>query len=172
MPGMSEEPSRRRVIMDRRAKDHALQSFPYGLFVVGSTEGDMGLTIVANWGTQVSFRPSLLAISIEYDSRMCAAIENSGAFSINLLPSKGIRVARMFIKPRETPKSDYEEHLLSGSKRGLPFLKDAVACMECRVVASYRTGDHVLFVGEVTDAEYRGGGDALTLRETGWRYHR
>ena len=158
--------------MDRRAKDHALQSFPYGLFVVGATEGDVGLTIVANWGTQVSFKPSLLAISIEYDSRMRAAIETSGAFSVNLLPSKEIRVAKMFIKPRETRKSDYERQLLSGSKHGLPFLNDAMACLECKVVASHQLGDHVLFVGEVTDAVYRGGGEALTLRETGWRYHR
>jgi flavin reductase (DIM6/NTAB) family NADH-FMN oxidoreductase RutF len=158
--------------MDKRAKDHALQSFPYGLFVVGAVKGDVGLTIVANWGTQVSFKPSLLAIAIEYDSRMRAVIETSRAFSINLLPSKEIRVAKMFIKPREVRTSDYERHQLSGSRHGLPFLNDAIACVECRVVASHQMGDHLLFVGEVTDALYRGGGDALTLRETGWRYHR
>ncbi len=158
--------------MERRARDHALQSFPYGLFVVGAREGDNALTIVANWGTQVSFKPSLMAISIEGNSRMRTAIEGGRAFSINLLPTKGLRIAKAFLKPKIVPVAEYGGRLLVGSKHGLPFLVDAIACLECILVDSHEAGDHVLFVGEVSDAVYRGGGDALTLKETGWRYHR
>ncbi len=158
--------------MDRRTRDHALQSVPYGLFVVGSNEDGMAVTIVANWGMQVSFKPSLVAVSIENDSRMRAAIEKCRAFSVNLLPAKGLRVAKKFLKPREIPVGEYGGRLVTGSRSGMPFLNEAMACMECSVVASHAAGDHVLFIGEVTDATFRGGSDALTLRETGLRYRR
>lgn len=160
--------------MDKTIRDRALQHFPYGLYVVGAVNGRAVATIVANWATQVSFSPALVAIAIEHDSRMRAHIEMSGFFSINMLPPNKTEIARSFVKPRETNGNDISGRRFERAKNGTPFLHDAVACIECRVVHAYPAGDHLVFVGEVTDAMIHkdGRGEVLTLRQTGWRYHR
>ena len=160
--------------MDKATRDRALQSIPYGLYVVGAVNGEKFSTIVANWAMQVSFRPALVAIAIEDDSRMRERIEASGYFSLNMLPPGDLALARAFLKPKEFPGVSAGGKRFTRAANGSPFLQDAVASVECRVQARHVAGDHILFLGEVLDAAYRrdGKGEVLTLRETGWRYHR
>ncbi len=101
-------------------------------------------------------------------------IETGGYFSVNMLPPKNVALARAFLKPKETTGDVIGGRHVNRAHHGTPFLHDAVAALECRVVAQHAAGDHVLFVGEVTDAAAHrdGKGGVLTLRETGWRYHR
>ena len=156
--------------MDEKSTERALQAIPYGLYVLGSLKGKTVATIVANWITQVSFRPPLIAVAIEDDSKMRLYVERSHFFSINILPAGGTETAKFFVKPVEpvANKINGKEFFLSSN--GLPFLKDAVASLECRVVSTHSAGDHVIFVGEVTDSVAIVEGDALTLKETGWKY--
>ena len=160
--------------MDRATRDRALQCIPYGLYVVGVANGEMISTIVANWAMQVSFRPALVAIAVEDDSRMRERIELAGFFSVNMLPPKNVQLARTFLKPKETRGNAVGGRQLTRSRNGSPFLQDAVASIECRVAEKHAAGDHILFLGEVVDAAVRreGRGEVLTLRETGWQYHR
>lgn len=160
--------------MEKEVRDRALQQIPYGLYVVGSADGRSVGTIVANWATQLSFSPVLVGIAIESDSRMRTLIETSRHFSINILPSKNADLPRAFLKPAETTKDEIHGKRFDRARNGTPFLHDAVASIECMVLHSVTTGDHVMFVGEVTDAALHRdtGGDVLMLRETGLRYHR
>lgn len=60
-----------------------------------------------------------------------------------------------------------------GAKNGTPFLVDASASFECRVMHTLEVPDHIVFIGQVVDAVLRREqADVLTLRETGWRYNR
>jgi len=150
----------------------ALQSFPYGLFVVGSVRDAGVRTIVANWATQVSFEPPLVSIAIEDDSTMREYIEQSGVFSINVLPAGSIDTARDFVRSSEPEGNKINGRSFVPGPHGTPFIEDAITSMECRVVKTIQTGDHVLFIGEVMEAIVWREGDALTLKETGWRYRR
>ena len=158
--------------MNTQTRDKALQQFPYALLIVGSTMGDSVVAIVGNWATQVSFSPALVAVSIERDSRMRQFIETSGFFSINLLPSKRTELAKTFLKPREASANSINGRKFARAKNGTPFLHDALSSIECKVIQMYPTGDHVTFIGEISDAVVHRDGEALTLRETGLRYQR
>lgn len=149
-----------------------LQSFPYGLFVVGSIRNGSVRTILANWATQVSFHPPLVSIAIEDDSTMRDYIEKSGLFSINVLPAGNIDTARDFVRSSEPEGNMINGRTFVPGPHGTPFIEDAITSLECEVVRSIQTGDHVLFIGKVTEALIRREGDALTLKETGWRYRR
>ncbi|MGB5874024.1 MAG: flavin reductase family protein [Bacteroidota bacterium] len=146
-----------------------LEMFPYGLFVVGSMTENSPVAIIANWATQVSFRPPLVALAIEEDSKMRRSIEQSGFFSINLLPAGATETARKFA--RSSSQQSREEPKLILAESGIPFVEEAVGSIGCRMVQTLTTGDHLTVVGEVVEA--RGGeegGNVLTLKETGWRY--
>jgi flavin reductase (DIM6/NTAB) family NADH-FMN oxidoreductase RutF len=146
--------------------ERALRQFPYGLYVIGASEEGSATTIIANWATQVSFSPPLVAIAIEADSRMRIAIERSGFFSINVLPSGAKRIAQAFANP-VAARSGGEFSL---APHGTPFLSRASASIECAVRQTHTAGDHLVFIGEVLDAAVRGEGEVLTLKETGWHY--
>ncbi len=158
--------------MHTTALERALQSFPYGLYVVGSTKDATIRTIVVNWATQVSFYPPLVAIAIEDDSQMRDLIQQSGIFSLNVLPTGSTETARAFMKATAPEGNTVNGHEFRLSSHGAPFLNGASVSIECKVVNSFPTGDHITFIGEVVEAVTHKDGDALTLKETGWRYQR
>src|SRR5438552_829037 len=53
---------------------------------------------------------------------------------------------------------------------GCPILEDALGYLECRVAGELPAGDHTVFVGEIVEAGVLREGEALTMRETGFRY--
>ena len=53
--------------MDPNIKKQALRKFTYGLYIVMCVDGGEVNGFTANWLTQVSFEPPLLAVSIEND---------------------------------------------------------------------------------------------------------
>ena len=147
-----------------------LGAIPYGLYVVGSTEAETVGTIVANWVTQVSFSPAMIGIAIETDSRMKILIERSGVFCLNLLRAGDTGLAKAFLKAAESSGDSVNGREFTRTKRGTPFLRDALGSIECEVTSALPSGDHTLFLGKIVGAAWNGGGDALTLRETGWKY--
>jgi flavin reductase (DIM6/NTAB) family NADH-FMN oxidoreductase RutF len=160
-------------VTDPETAGRALQQIPYGLYIVGSLNGLVPATIVANWVTQVSFSPPWVAIAVEADSRMKEYIGTSGFFSVNILPSGEREMAKAFLKGPEALGGTIGGKKFEGAKNGTPFLAGASAAIECRVMHVLEAPDHRLFIGEVVDAVVRREGtDVLTLRETGWRYRR
>ena len=158
---------------DREMTGGVLEQIPYGLYVVGSLDGTVPATMVANWVTQVSFSPPWVAMAVEMGSRMREYIGRSGVFSVNILPSGGRDVAKVFLKGPGAKGDTIGGRKFEPARNGAPFLVDAVASFECRVKHTLEVPDHVVFIGEVVDALLRRGGtDVLTLRETGWRYNR
>ena len=145
-----------------------LSQVSYGLYVVGSKgrEGDHAMT--ANWLTQVSFEPEIVAIAIEKGSLTRELIEEGGAFAVSILKSGQKEVAGRFAK---ADKSGMKSGEFVAKKTGAPVFRDAAAYLDCRVVDRKEIGDHVVFFGEVADSgilDERA--EPLTLHETGWRY--
>jgi flavin reductase (DIM6/NTAB) family NADH-FMN oxidoreductase RutF len=160
-------------VSEKETTGRVLELIPYGLYVLGSLNGDVPAAIVANWVTQVSFSPPWVAIAVEADSRMRENIARSGVFSVNLIPAGGRDVAKAFLKGPEAKGETIGGERFTPAKNGTPFLLSATASFECRVKNALEVPDHLVFIGEVVDAVLRnGGGGVLTLRETGWRYSR
>jgi flavin reductase (DIM6/NTAB) family NADH-FMN oxidoreductase RutF len=152
------------------AKD-ALQRLGYGLYVVGTRHGENAVAVVANWVTQVSFRPLMMAAAMELESKMRTYIERAAYFSVNVLPAGGTTIARDFLKGPEGGAGKVGGRNYQLSLHGMPFLNDAAAAIECRIDSSVQQGDHIVFFGEVTDARiFSAGTGVLTLQETGWKY--
>jgi flavin reductase (DIM6/NTAB) family NADH-FMN oxidoreductase RutF len=158
--------------MDREILRQVLGKIPYGILILGSKTESGVSAMVATWVTQVSFKPPLLAAAIEADSTMRRLVEKSGYFSVNLLPSGGKGVAKSFLKSQPSNGTSVSGHQYRAARHGSPFLSEAAASLECRVTEFHTTGDHILFVGEVVEAEVRRDEEVLTLKETGWKYQK
>src|SRR2546428_6385960 len=73
--------------MDVNLKKQVLRTFTYGLYAVScANEGEVNI-FTANWLTQVSFEPPLLAVSVENISKSLPMILRSRIFTVNVLRS-------------------------------------------------------------------------------------
>jgi flavin reductase (DIM6/NTAB) family NADH-FMN oxidoreductase RutF/pterin-4a-carbinolamine dehydratase len=156
---------------DAKTKESALRAITYGLVVVGSRAGDELNGMTANWLTQVSFDPCLVAVSVENDAHTADLLHRGGVFSVNIVPAGREDLVERFVKPQRRVADklgDVPFH--EGGATGTPLLDEATAAFECRVVAVHAAGDHTLFVGEVVGAALPAPGEALTLAALGWHY--
>ena len=73
--------------MDAQSKKQVLRTFTYGLYAVScANEGEVNI-FTANWLTQVSFDPPLIAVSVENASKSLPMILRSRKFTVNVLRS-------------------------------------------------------------------------------------
>lgn len=156
---------------DAKTKEAALRALTYGLVVVGSRAGDELNGMTANWITQVSFDPCLVAVSVENDAHTADLLHQGGVFSVNVVPAGREDLVERFVKPqRRVADKLGEVPFHEGAATGTPLLDEATAAFECRVVAVHAAGDHTLFVGEVVGAALPQPGEPLTLAALGWHY--
>ncbi len=156
--------------MDPAVKKQALRTFTYGLYAVScANEGEVNI-FTANWLTQVSFDPPLIAISVENDSKSLPMILRSRVFTINVYRSGSRELAGKLGKSaiQHPDKLDGVEYDIGPN--GCPILHDALAWVACKVLHTAEAGDSTLIVAEVVDAGMRGEGQALTMAEAGFRH--
>lgn len=140
-----------------RLRRRVMWAMPYGLYVVGSRDGDRRNAMTLNFCTQVAFDPKLVAIGVEKDAFTHELISTGGVFSVNLIDRDDRPIVRKFTKPVEI---DLEARTLNDfpfhdGRTGAPILDQAVAYLECEVRQDVDCGSHTLFVGEVVDARFQ-----------------
>ncbi len=157
--------------MDATAKKTMLRMFTYGLYAVTAKDGEGGHGIAANWLSQVSFEPPMLAMAIEGDSHMRRLIDMHGAFVVNVLESGQRELAGQLGKTFAKHPEKMRDILWKPSPlTASPILTVALGWVECRVKEEVPIGDHILYTAEVVEAGVLREGVALTLKETGFRY--
>jgi flavin reductase (DIM6/NTAB) family NADH-FMN oxidoreductase RutF len=149
-----------------KLRRRVLWTMPSGLYVIGSRAGDRRNLMTANWATQVSFAPKLVAVSVEQEALTAQLITESRVFSLSVVDRDDRAIVRKFVKPVEY---DEASGTLNGfafheATTGAPILDQALAYVDCEVREQVPVGDHVLFVGEVVEAAFQGDEGALPLR--------
>jgi len=109
--------------------------------------------LVVNSFTSVSLDPPLVLVCIDRDTNSYKVMSTATRYAVHVLSADQESVSRRFTR------SD-----LSGSEKldgvswlpglgGVPLLSDYIARFECRVIAGYDGGDHVIYLGEVERME-------------------
>jgi flavin reductase (DIM6/NTAB) family NADH-FMN oxidoreductase RutF len=158
--------------LDPLAKKTVLRSFTYGLYaVLAEHEGERGV-FTANWLSQVSFEPPLVALSVELESSTLPLIRASGRFVVCPFAEDQRELAGALGKPKRRAGDKFAaldlETLTTAS--GPPALAVALGYLVCRVIAETPAGDSVLLLGEVVEAAVINEGEPLTMRAAGFRH--
>ena len=160
----------------------ALDMMNYGMYVIGS-HGPMGLNVMAaHWLMQVSFKPRMVALSLENDARTLANIRETRVFSVNVMGEDSMELIASFLQPQIPAKVQGRAHghkaplnKLAGVPHktlasGCPVLRAALAWFECAVEGGLPTGDHTLIVARVLDGGQISHGKPLRDDDLGWTY--
>ena len=157
--------------MDTATKKTVLRLLTYGLYAITAKHGDEVSLMTANWIVQSSFDPPMLTLAAEVDSHTRQLIEASRAFAVNVYETGQRELAgqlgRTFAKH---PEKQTDIAWKPGPVTGSPLLEAALGWVECKVVGSLPSGDHVLYVADVVEVGLNREGTPLTLKETGFKY--
>ena len=131
---------------DARAFRDALGRFATGVvFVTAAPDGEPAGLIV-NSLASVSLAPPLVSFSPSRSSLTWSRMRRARRFGVNVLGRQHEDFAR-----RATPAgADRFAGLdFAFGRGGVPMLSDALACLECEIVAEHPAGDHWIVVGRV-----------------------
>jgi flavin reductase (DIM6/NTAB) family NADH-FMN oxidoreductase RutF len=140
-----------------------LGRFASGITVVTTRDADgrdMGMTVSAF--CSVSLDPPLVQGCVDHAATLYAALAVSTRYGVSILASEQEALSRRFATAESTRRFDGIGYRRGES--GVLLLDDALAQLECRIVASHATGDHTMFVGEVESATARSARPLLYYR--------
>lgn len=121
------------------------------LAVTQKPDGNYNL-ITIEWFMRTSIQPPMFAISIGTNRYSYECLEHSRYFNL-IFPASEQKALLSLCgsnSGREMDKfSAGEVSSFPGKLHKLPVLTEALACFECEVVTQVRSGDHVIYVGQV-----------------------
>ena len=151
------------MTIDPDAFRSVLGRFASGITVVTTRDAeqrDVGMTVSAF--CSVSLDPPLVQVCVDHAASLYAALVVSTRYGVSILAAEQEALSRRFATAESTRRFDG-----IGYKRGesgVVLLEDALAHLECALVARHETGDHTMFVGEVESATARNARPLLYYR--------
>jgi len=138
---------------------------PYGMFVLGVSDGDRLHAGTINWVMQSAYREPEFTMGVRrpggyglpfdralYDDALHAASVKTGKFSLSLLGNDQADVARAFMRPASVEGGRINGAAFYTRRTGAPILASAPAWFEATVENSMASADHTLFLCKVIDA--------------------
>jgi flavin reductase (DIM6/NTAB) family NADH-FMN oxidoreductase RutF len=156
------------VVKNKKQVGKALGRIASGLFVVTAKCEDKEDAVLASWVNQCSFDPPAVTIALGTLRAARLLVEGAGAFIVNVLPKDDMTLLKHFSRP---PEDIFKGVKTRKGLEGIRILSDAVSYLECEVVQSMQSGDHVLYVGEIVGGKALKGGDPyIHVRDNGFNY--
>lgn len=140
-------PERRRELRD------ALGRYGTGVTIVTADTPDGPVGITANSFASVSLDPPIVLWSIGRQSSRFAAFAASEHFAVHVLGAGQLELGRHFARNGRA----FETVAHEVNAQGVPLLAGCLSRFECRRIAAHDGGDHVIFLGQVTEAALRDG---------------
>ena len=142
-----------------------LYKIGYGMYIVSSKnkEGKFNGQI-ANTVFQVTSEPPQIAVCLNKNNLTTDYVKESGMFIVSVLRKETPLefIGRFGFKSGRNINK-FENLNYKTSNLGLPIILDnSLAYVEAKVVNSIDVGTHILFVGEVVDAEILSEGETMT----------
>jgi flavin reductase (DIM6/NTAB) family NADH-FMN oxidoreductase RutF len=144
----------------------AMRRFPSGVAIVaaGSAPRRAGMTATAV--CSLSADPPQVLACLNRASSTSRAVEEARFFSINLLATSQLALARVFAGLEAGVSADqkFAAGVWCEGDTGAPILTDAVLTFECALVAAHPASTHNIVIGEVMRITGEIAEDALIYR--------
>jgi 3-hydroxy-9,10-secoandrosta-1,3,5(10)-triene-9,17-dione monooxygenase reductase component len=132
--------------LDARSFRDALSRFATGVAFVTAAPGGEPTGLIVNSLTSVSLEPPLVSFCPSRSSLTWSRMRRARRFGVNVLGRQHERFAQRATAAGTDRFAGLDWALGHG---GVPLLTDALASLECEIVAEHRAGDHWIVVGRV-----------------------
>jgi 3-hydroxy-9,10-secoandrosta-1,3,5(10)-triene-9,17-dione monooxygenase reductase component len=124
----------------------ALGRFATGVAFVTAAPNGEPAGLIVNSLTAVSLEPPLVAFNPSRSSLTWSRMRRAGRFGVNVLGRQHEHFATRATPPGADRFAGLDWQLGEG---GIPLLTDALATLQCEIVAEHPAGDHWIVVGRV-----------------------
>jgi flavin reductase (DIM6/NTAB) family NADH-FMN oxidoreductase RutF len=124
-----------------------------GVHVIGVAHGDLRNAFTASWVVQVSFRPLLVALSINPTHASYPILTGGRVFAINVLRAEQQALAEHFGTQSGRAVDKLSSTPWRSGRTEAPLLLGALAYFDCQAVSDVEAGDHRLVMGQVVDGD-------------------
>jgi 3-hydroxy-9,10-secoandrosta-1,3,5(10)-triene-9,17-dione monooxygenase reductase component len=134
--------------------NHGLAQIPSGCAILTAAGRGGRMGMLASWIQQAGFDPPAVSVAVKKGRPIEPIIDETKQFVLNVLGGDPAALLRHFgsgFAPGAEPFAGLEVSPVEG---GIA-LKEALAVLSCRVTGKYDTGDHWLYVGQVTQGTVR-----------------
>ncbi|MDR1618927.1 MAG: flavin reductase [Treponema sp.] len=132
-----------------------LRNLSYGLFIVGTKDGERPTGCTVNSVIQVTSDPVLISVCVNHDNYTNKCIRDSGGFSVSILSEEaGGELIGLFgfRSGRDTDKFASIPYDKTG--KGFPVLRLGICgWLECSLESSAELPTHTMFIGRLTGAK-------------------
>lgn len=151
---------------DARAFRAALARFATGVAFVTAAPAGESFGLIVNTLTSVSLEPPLVSFSPARSSLTWTRMRRAGRFGVSVLGRQHERFAKRATAPGADRFAGLDWKIGPG---GVPLLTDALATLECEIVAEHPTGDHWIVVGQVNVLQVSHSKDPLIFFASAYR---
>jgi flavin reductase (DIM6/NTAB) family NADH-FMN oxidoreductase RutF len=147
----------------------AMRLWATGVAVVTSRHDGVAHGMTVSSFTSVSLIPPQVLIALAQSTRTHALVRNSRFFGVTVLNADQRDVSDRFAGrlPDDSDRLSGLETVTLVS--GVPLLKDGVARFDCRVIATFTSGTHTIFIGSVLAAQGDLQGEPLLYFNRGYQ---
>ena len=133
----------------------ALFNLSYGLYVIGSKDGERHVGCLVNTVTQSTVEPVTLTVCVNKDNYTNECIKATGSFSVSILSEQAkSNVFGVFGFASSRERDKFAEVPMALTPSGLPYLSEGVTgFLQCKVIGVVENFTHTIFIGEVEEAE-------------------
>jgi flavin reductase (DIM6/NTAB) family NADH-FMN oxidoreductase RutF len=126
-----------------------LASLTTGIYVLTVADGLHHHGMSSSWVTQVSGEPPLLMAAVDVGHFSGQVIMRTGVFGLNVVGRRSQHLEDYFLSAAARHPDNLSKIAYAVSPAlGVPWLNDAAACIEARVLNSVIAGDHRMLVAE------------------------
>ena len=142
----------------------AFRSLSYGLYLVAATDGERRAACVANTFQQVTSSPLQVSVALNKDNLTTDVIMDSGRFTVSCLAQDATMELIGTFGFHCSADVDKLASCETGvDAAGVPYVAEqCVARFSVRVVQAVNLGTHILYIGEVEEAEALCAGEPMT----------
>ena len=138
--------------------------------LISSSHAGKDNVMTAAWCFPLSASPAMFGVSLSRKRFTHLLIEKSKEFVINIPGPKLLDAVRICGENSGRDKDKFSLAKLTeepSEKVAAPCIKECQASIECKVVNSIETGDHVIFIGEAVNFKIRKAGKAIVQAKDG-----
>lgn len=142
----------------------AFHSLSYGLYIIASKTGEKRAACVANTFQQVTSSPLQVSVTLNKENATTRAIQEAGRFTASCLSQDAtMELIGTFGFHCSDDRDKFAECEAAEDAAGVPYVAEqCVARFSARVVHTLDVGTHIMFVGEVEEAERTCAGEPMT----------
>jgi flavin reductase (DIM6/NTAB) family NADH-FMN oxidoreductase RutF len=156
---------------EQRQLAAALGRIPSGLFILTARRGEAETGVLTSWVQQCAFDPPHISLVLQRGRPVLAWLTEGSLFTLNILDDTQTDMVAHFGRGFALDEPAFNDLEVERPLGGTPVLTEALAYLQCQVVARYPVGEHELFVAQVIGGKMLNDGQPMVhIRKSGFHY--